>query len=125
MPFIAFWTSVRDKLSDPSDDQAWHYWGNPKRSNIFNHTSLKILSADFFQYLCARSKGIDSVEEISTLVDEWLKGVNTNYFNKDWKLQGVKKDMLGIRKQWAKQWVEYRKDPQKLPSQSIYRISLG
>ncbi|MHC5776650.1 ParB N-terminal domain-containing protein [Nostoc sp.] len=27
--FISFWTSVRDKLSDPSNNEAWHYWGYP------------------------------------------------------------------------------------------------
>lgn len=123
--FISFWTLVRDKLSDPSDDEAWHYWGNPKRSNIFNHTSLKILSADFFQYLCERRTGINSVEEIPTLVNEWLEGVNSNYFNKDWNLHGVKKDVPGIRKQWAKLWVEYRKDPQRLPKSTMYRVPLG
>ncbi len=123
--FIAFWTLVRNELSDTSDNKEWNYWGDPKRSNLFNHTSLKILSADFFQYLCERRKGIDNVEEISILVSEWLEGVNRNYFNKDWNLHGVKKDMPGIRKQWSKQWVQYRKDPQRLPMSNIYRVPLS
>lgn len=123
--FISFWTLVRDKLSDPSNEEAWHFWGNPKQSNIFNHTSLKILASDFFQYLCERRIGIDSVEDIPSLVNEWLDGVNSNYFNRDWNLHGVKKDVPGIRKQWAKLWVEYRKDPQRLPKATQYRIPLG
>ncbi|MHC5776649.1 hypothetical protein [Nostoc sp.] len=69
--------------------------------NIFNHTSLKILSADFFQYLCERRIGIDSAESIPSLVEEWWYGVNSNYFNRDWNLHGIKKDIPGIRKQWA------------------------
>lgn len=123
--FIAFWTLVRDELSDTSDNKEWNYWGDPKRSNLFNHTSLKILSADFFQYLCERRKGIDNVEEISILVSEWLEGVNRNYFNKDWNLHGVKKDIPGIRKQWSTLWVEYRKDPQRLPMSNKYRVPLS
>ncbi len=123
--FISFWTSVRDKLSDPDNEEAWHYWGNPKKSNIFNHTSLKILASDFFQYLCGRGIGIDSAEAMPALVNEWLTDVNSNYFNRDWNLHGVKKDVPGIRKQWAKLWVEYRKDPQRVPKSTMYRVPLG
>lgn len=123
--FITFWTLVRDRLSEPDDNEVSHHWGNPKKSNIFNHTSLKILAADFFQYLGERRVGIDSVEDIPILVNEWLEGVNSNYFNRDWNLAGVKKDMLGIRKQWAKLWVEYRKYPKKLPPATNYRVPLG
>lgn len=123
--FIVFWTSVRKKLSDLKNDQAWHYWGNPKKSNIFNHTSLTILSADFFQYLCERKLGIDNVKQIPTLVNEWLEDVNPDYFNRDWNLHGVKKDVPGIRKRWSKLWVEYRKDPQRLPKATLYRDPLG
>jgi hypothetical protein len=123
--FISFWSTIRDKLADKNNDQAWHYWGNPKKSNIFNKTSLTILAADFFQYLCGRGKGIDSVLEVPSLVDDWLKGVNKDYFYRDWNLHGVKKDMPGIRKRWSTEWVQYRKDPQKLPKESQYRIPLN
>jgi len=123
--FISFWSTVRDKLADKDNDQANNYWGNPKISNIFNKTSLTILAADFFQYLCGRGKGIDSVQEVPSLVDDWLKGVNKDYFHGDWKLHGVKKDMPGIRKRWSTEWVQYRKDPQKLPKESQYRIPLN
>jgi hypothetical protein len=123
--FMAFWTSIRDRLADPKNDQAWHYWGYPKQSNIFNHTSLTILAADFFQYLCERRIGINDIKEVPQLVEEWLQGVDNNYFNRDWNLHGVKKDVPGIRKQWSKIWVEYRKDPQRLPRSDRYRVPLG
>lgn len=122
--FISFWSAVRDKLADKDNDEAWHYWGNPKQSNIFNKTSLTILAADFFQYLCERRIGIDSAQQIPILVDDWLKGVNVNYFNQDWDLHGVKKDIPGIRKRWSKEWLEYRKDPVRLPRKNVYRLPL-
>jgi len=120
--FAKFWSTVRDKLADPHDDSANNYWGSPRTSNIFNKVSLTILVADFFQYLCERRLGIDSVQTIPRLVDEWLDGVNTSYFNRDWKLEGVKKDTPGRKKQWARLWVEYRKDPQRLPRVDQYRL---
>jgi hypothetical protein len=123
--FIAFWISVCDKLADRKNDEAWHYWGSPKQSNIFNQTSLTILSADFFQFLCEGERVIDDVHSIPSLVALWLREVDSNYFNRDWNLHGVKKDVPGIRKQWAKLWVEYRKDPQRLPRSDRYRVPLG
>jgi hypothetical protein len=123
--FISFWTAVREKLADKDNDQAWHYWGNPKQSNIFNKTSLTILAADFFQYLCDRRIGIDSVQQVPLLVDDWLRDVNKDYFNRDWNLHGVKKDVPGIRKQWSKLWVEYRKYPRQLPRVDKYRVPLS
>ncbi|MFN6484119.1 MULTISPECIES: hypothetical protein [unclassified Nostoc] len=122
--FVSFWTVVRDKLADKENEQAWHYWGAPKQSNIFNKTSLTILASDFFQRLCERRIGIDSTQYIPLLVNEWLDGVNSGYFNRDWKLEGIKKDIPGIRKQWAKQWLEYRKNPQRLPSANLYRVPI-
>ncbi|AFZ36047.1 hypothetical protein Sta7437_2514 [Stanieria cyanosphaera PCC 7437] len=123
--FISFWTIIRDQLADRDNDEAWHYWGNPKQSNIFNKTSLTILAADFFQYLCERRVGIDEVSQIQHHVDQWLEGVNRDYFNRDWNLHGVKKDVPGIRKQWSKLWVEYRKDPKQLPRSNQYRVPLN
>lgn len=123
--FIAFWTSVRDKLAVRNNDEANHYWGSPRRSNIFNQTSLTILAADFFQFLCERNIGIDSTEDVFDLVNQWLRDVDTNYFNRNWNLEGVKKDLPGIKKRWSKLWVEYRKDPQRLPRANQYRDPLG
>lgn len=122
--FIEFWKAVRDRLADSQNDQAWHYWGSTKQSNIFNKISLTILSADFFQYMGDVGIQLESAEQIPGIVDKWLNGVSNDYFNRDWKLKGVKKDSPGIRQQWAKQWVEYRKYPQRLPRTELYSQSL-
>lgn len=121
--FIAFWTQVRNKLAKQHEDTAWHYWGAPRRSNIFNKPSLTILSADFFQYLCDVKATIESADAVPALVDDWLSKVDPDYFNRDWKLQNVKKDSPGIRKTWSQTWVEYRKNPTRLPNVQNYRKS--
>ena len=90
--------------------------------NFFTKT---ILASDFFQNLCDRRLGIDSIEDIPLLVSEWLEGVDSNYFNRDWNLHGVKKDVPGIRKRWSKEWVQYRKDPQRPPKSNLYRQPLS
>lgn len=123
--FILFWASVRDNLASRNNDEASHYWGSPIRSNIFNQTSLTILAADFFQFLCEREITINSANDIPIIVNQWLKGVDRDYFNRDWNLKGVKKDVPGIKKRWSKLWVEYRKDPQRLPRSNQYRDPLG
>jgi hypothetical protein len=119
--FIAFWKHVRELLAATDDPEAKNYWGSARESNLFNKVSLTILTADFFQFLCERRQTIESVTAVPGLVDEWLRGVNRQYFAKDWNLEGVKKDSPGIRMQWAKLWEEYRKDPQRLPAKSLYR----
>jgi hypothetical protein len=122
--FSAFWSAVRDKLADLDDDSAPNYWGSPRTSNIFNKVSLTILAADFFQYLCERRLGIGNVETIPQLVDDWLNEVKSSYFNRGWNLEGVRKDAPGRRKQWAKLWAEYRKDPERLPRVDQYRLEM-
>ncbi|KAM3108450.1 hypothetical protein [Phormidesmis sp. 146-33] len=122
--FAAFWLAVRDKLADRYDDSAPNYWGSPRTSNIFNKVSLTILAADFFQYLCERRLGISNVQTIPQLVDDWLCEVKPSYFNRGWNLEGVRKDAPGRRKQWAKLWSEYRKDPERLPRVDQYRIEM-
>lgn len=119
--FVAFWTAVRDRLADASDDGAKNHWGAARNSQIFNKISLTILAADFFQFLCDRAKNISDAEAIPEIVDEWLSGVAQNYFSRDWSLSGVKKDSTGIRNRWSKLWVEYRKDPIRLPALAEYR----
>lgn len=121
--FISFWTQVRNKLAKQHSDQAWHSWGSPRKSNIFNKPSLTILSADFFQYLCDAKASIDSPDAVTALVNDWLSEVDPDYFNRDFKLQNTKKDSPGIRKTWSQVWVEYRKNPVRLPRQEQYRKS--
>jgi len=122
--FTEFWRAVKDKLADSHDESANNYWGTPKTSNIFNKVSLTILSADFFQYLCERRLGIKCADEVSSLVDDWLFDVNTSYFSRGWNLKGVRKDTPARRRQWAKLWTEYRKNPDKLPKTSQYRLEM-
>ncbi len=121
--FIAFYTKIRDEFGDVEVADAHNYWGKPRASNLFNKISLTILAADFFQFLVESRVTIDSVEDVSKYVDEWLIGVSRGYFSRDWKLVGVKKDSSGIRSQWAYQWLEYRKDPTRLPNVPLYRTA--
>lgn len=121
--FVAFWTSVRNRLATTDDGEAGNYWGSPRKSNLFNKISLTILASDFFQFLCDRSYSIDSVSQVDDRVVEWLKDVKTSYFSRDWKLGGIKKDAPGIRTQWAYLWVQYRKDPVQLPQLGQFRQS--
>ncbi len=118
--FVEFWTAVKAKVGseDPADP---NYWGHPRTSNLFNKVSLTILASDFFQFLTDTRTGLDSSGAIKDLVNEWLEGVKEKYFARDWKLGGVKKDSVGIRKRWSKLWVEYRKDPQMLPQVGNFR----
>lgn len=106
--FKVFWTRTRDVLANTTDSAAPNYWGNPRDSNIFNKPSLHILSADFFSYLRERKVRLDSIELLPGLVDEWLEYVNKNYFARDWRLQNIKKDSVGTRKQWSWIWVNHR-----------------
>lgn len=119
--FVSFFCLVRDILGNQDTPEAHNYWGRPRDSNLFNKISLTILSADFFRYLFGARKGIDSVEEMPELIEEWLEDVNRNYFNRDWKLSGVKKDSTGIRSQWSQLWAEYRENPTRLPPTTRYR----
>ena len=82
-----------------------------------------ILASDFFAYLCDTKAPIASADEVRRIVDEWLEGVDPDYFNRDWKLQNTKKDSPGIRKTWSQTWVEYRRHPARLPRQEVYRKS--
>ena len=120
--FISFWKTVRDKLADITDVEAKNYWGAARKSQIFNKISLTILAADFFQFLCDTRNVINDINDVPAIVSEWLAGVSDRYFARDWNLSGVKKDSTGIRNRWSKLWVEYRKDPLKLPGLSEYRL---
>ena len=55
---------------------------------------------------------------------EWLDGVSRDYFNRDWKMAKTKKDAPAIREQWSKLWVDYRKDPQRMPKSTEYRKNI-
>lgn len=108
--FISFWTYTRDKLANTEDEAAHNYWGNPRTSNIFNKPSLLTLATDFFSFLREQRARINSIDDIPDLVDRWLEYVSPKYFSRDWKLDGsgVKKDSVGIRRQWSNLWYRHR-----------------
>ena len=121
--FLTFWAEVRGYFGDKDDSAASNYWGSPRNSNLFNMVSLTILTADFFSYLCESKVSLNGSDHIKTLVADWLTDVKDSYFSRNWNLSGVKKDSTGIKKQWATQWKEYRKDPERLPKTTVYRTS--
>ena len=123
--FLRFWSEVRKTLAVTDDDEAGNYWGRPRVSNLFNKISLTILAADFFQFLTDRGYTLGSADDVSAYVVEWLDGVKLTYFARDWKLDGVKKDSVGTRNQWADLWVDYRKDPKSVPPVKAFRQLKG
>jgi len=123
--FKAFWTSARAKLA--SDDiGAPNAWGNPRESNVFNKPSLHILATDFFSFLKEQRVKLQSSDQISDLVEEWLEYVSPNYFSRDWKLIGVKKDSVGTRRQWSRLWAQHRQSGGNPPlSQEFSKLFKG
>lgn len=119
--FIVFWSRIRDIFGEIEDNDRFNYWGNTRRSNLFNKVTLTILAADFFRYLCIAKITLDSKEQIHQVIDEWLEDVNPKYFDRDWELAGVKKDSTGIRAKWSELWTEYRDSPEQLPQVRLYR----
>ncbi|NOK47382.1 MULTISPECIES: ParB N-terminal domain-containing protein [pseudomallei group] len=105
--FKEFWKCTRGKLAS-EDMSAHNAWGNARDSNIFNKPSLHILATDFFAFLKEQRTKLQSHQQISNLVDAWLEYVAPNYFARDWKLSGVKKDSVGTRRQWSKLWAGHR-----------------
>jgi len=118
--FIAFWSSVRDILGNTTLPEAPNYWGRPRTSNLFNKPSLLTLATDFFAFISDARRPINSTEEVKGLVEEWLLDVDRNYFARNWRLSGVKKDSAGSRKQWSKLWCDYRRDPKRLPDVKLF-----
>ena len=118
--FIEFWSTVRDTLGNASNPDSYNFWGKPRTSNLFNKPSLTTLATDFFAFLVETRKTIDASDGVPALVHEWLLDVDRNYFARDWKLAGVKKDASGTRKQWSKLWFAYRRDPRSLPNVRLF-----
>jgi hypothetical protein len=114
-----FWT-VRDELGNAGNPESPNSWGST-RSNLYNKISLSILVADFFQYLTDKELTINSAEHCRELTVLWLNEVDRNYFARNWNLSGIKKDTPGIRAQWSELWVDYRKDPQRVPDIRNFR----
>ncbi|MFF7756923.1 ParB N-terminal domain-containing protein [Streptomyces griseorubiginosus] len=115
---VEFFSQIRDRFGDPEDPNAHNAWGNTQ-FNLYNKISLTILTADYFQFLTDRKLTLDSVADVSKTMDDWLDGVSDQYFNRDWRV-GLKKDQKAVREAWAKVWVEYRKNPERLPRVENY-----
>ncbi|MFD8166615.1 hypothetical protein ACFV2W_08985 [Streptomyces cellulosae] len=115
-----FFTEVRDCLADTSNPYAPNAWGST-RENLYNKVTLSILVADFFQFLTDKEFTIHSVQHCRELTARWLDRVDKNYFARNWNLSGVKKDTAGIKAQWSELWVDYRKDPQRIPDVRLFR----
>ncbi|MHC2432713.1 ParB N-terminal domain-containing protein [Bradyrhizobium sp. USDA 4451] len=120
--FMAFWTAVRDNLGETENTEAPNYWGRPRTSNLFNKPMLMTLATDFFSFMNDTRRTIASADDVKAAVDEWLRDVKKQYFARDWKLAGVKKDSVGTRKQWAKIWYNYRRDPLRVPAVSAFSV---
>jgi hypothetical protein len=119
--FMAFWTAVRDNLGDTENTEAPNYWGKPRTSNLFNKPMLMTLATDFFSFMNETRLTISNAEDVEAGVDEWLRDVKKQYFARDWKLSGVKKDSVGTRKQWSKIWYNYRRDL-RLPPVAAFSV---
>ncbi|WP_146075694.1 hypothetical protein [Streptomyces sp. Ru62] len=111
--FVRFFSRVRDHFGDPVEVDTFNGWGSTATSNLFNKVSLTILAADFFDFLYTQSESLADMEDFERTMNDWLKGgrVSSSYFNRDWRLESVKKDQLAVKRLWAQNWQEYRKVP--------------
>lgn len=119
--FVTFWTKVKNELANDNNTEKFNYWGNTRRSNLFNKISLTILAADFFKYLVTTKRKLNIASDIDDAVTDWLDDVNRGYFDRDWELSGVKKDSTGIRAKWSENWSDYRENPDTLPQIKSFR----
>ncbi|MFD7625400.1 hypothetical protein ACFV7Q_05020 [Streptomyces sp. NPDC059851] len=119
--FIRFYTKIRDRFGS-MDMEAANAWGNTQR-NLFNKVSLTILAADYFEYLRSQKRTLHNVDDVDTTMEAWLEEVSDSYFNRNWNV--AKKDTPAVRNRWAKLWVDYRKNPESLPKESLYNPVSG
>jgi hypothetical protein len=115
--FIKLHTSIRDKFGDLNDPRAQNYWGSTK-SNLFNMVSLKILTADFFAFIHTRT--FQSWEEVDDALKEWIGDLSSEYFARDWRMGGTKKDQPAIKVNWSSTWADYRLTRERLPRVERY-----
>lgn len=103
--FIKLHSTIRDRFGDTDDMTAANAWGST-RSNLFNMVSLATLQADFFDYI--RDRKLDTWDEVDVAIGDWLQDLKSDYFARDWRMGGTKKDQPAIKKAWAEAWHEYR-----------------
>jgi hypothetical protein len=111
--FIYFYARVRDYFGDAIETDTYNGWGSTTKSNLFNKISLTILATDFFDFLYTQAEVLVDFDDFSRSVEEWLKPgrINASYFNREWNIEGVKKDQVAVKKLWSQNWHEYRKVP--------------
>jgi hypothetical protein len=112
--FIRLHRKIRDTFGDVSDRSAKNAWGSTE-SNIFNLISLSILTQDFFAFLRETDCALESWEAVDRALSSWLEGLNTSYFNRDWRMAGTKKDQAIIKQAWSSTWFGYRLERDSLP----------
>jgi hypothetical protein len=105
--FIKLHTKIRDCLGTRDDPSAHNYWGSVE-SNLFNKVTLQILTADFFSYLHSQQASLDDWDALDRALDDWLDGLGRDYFARDWRMGGTKRDQPVIKKAWSEAWAEYR-----------------
>ncbi|MFF3412935.1 hypothetical protein ACFYW8_43825 [Streptomyces sp. NPDC002742] len=111
--FVRFFSRVRDHFGDPIEVDTFNGWGSTATSNLFNKVSLTVLAADYFDFLYTQAESLADLEDFERTMNDWLKNgrVSSSYFNRDWKLENVKKDQLAVKRLWSQNWQEYRKVP--------------
>ncbi len=112
--FIRVFTRIRDKFGSMTDPNAGNYWGSTK-SNLYNMVSLSILAADFFAFLRENNYALKDWAEVESVIDQWIGDLSSNYFARDWRMGGTKKDQPLIKKAWSEAWAEYRITRDRLP----------
>ncbi|MFF4926857.1 hypothetical protein ACFY4B_40360 [Kitasatospora sp. NPDC001261] len=111
--FIGFFCRIRDYFGDEAHPDTFNGWGSTAKSNLFNKISLTILAADFFEFLYTQEEPLSDLSAFETALESWLRSgrVSESYFNRDWKLDNIKKDQAPVKRLWAQNWQEYRKVP--------------
>lgn len=115
--FVRLFTAVRDKFGNVDDSAAQNYWGSTK-SNLFNMVSLRILTADFFAFI--QNRVLDTWDDLDEALDAWIGDLSPEYFARDWRMGGTKKDQPAIKGAWSSTWSEYRLTRDRLPRVERY-----
>lgn len=117
--FIRLHTKIRDFFGDTHDLKAANAWGSTQ-SNLFNMVSLTILTQDFFAFLREGGRALADWEDVDVALGDWLEGLNQSYFNRDWRMEGTKKDQPAIKQAWSSAWFGYRLERDRMPRVEVY-----
>lgn len=115
MLFLKLFNKIRDRFGS-DDPNTQNYWGST-RSNLFNMVSLRILTADFFNFI--KDRPLHTPNDVDLALEEWIGDLNPTYFARDWRMVGTKKDQPAIKQAWSEAWAEFRLT-QRLPRVERY-----